>query len=211
MNDSRQHRFVLTSRWHLDCPIEAAWQRIGAIHRWPAWWPNVRAVHSSQPPCADKYDTPRVGSSAYVNWKTILGYGLQLRVTTTRVAAPYELEGTAEGDLSGCGLWLLDPLGFGVVVTYRWDVHLNRRWMRATAPLLRPVFAWNHFAVMQAGARAMARDIGCRLLAYRDYRACADGTPGEMRDPLWPVPQPSSRAAGVASLPNSEPAIVKNQ
>jgi hypothetical protein len=169
-------RFVLISRWHLDCAIDAAWQCIAEVRCWPEWWPNVAAVrveNAGAPPALPDTDTyaPRVGDAASIDWKTRLGYGFRLRVVTTRVLPPFELEGTAEGDLVGQGLWVLEPQANGtVMMTYRWDLHLNRPWMRIAAPLLRPVFAWNHFAVMHAGARAMAQRIGCRLLRYRDYR-----------------------------------------
>lgn len=173
-----KHRFILISRWQLGCGVDAAWQRIAGIRRWPQWWPNVRRVVADD----DAGNTPRVGGSTMVEWKTGLGYGLRLRITTTNVMRPFELEGRADGDLTGRGLWLLEACdradGQSVMVTYRWDVHLHRRWMRLCAPLLRPLFAWNHFDVMRAGAHAMARDIGCRLLRCEDY-TFTPGSPGE--------------------------------
>lgn len=176
-----KHRFILISRWQLGCGVDAAWQRIAAIRRWPQWWPQVAGVHVE----GEASDTPRVGGTAWVDWKTRLGYGLKLKVTTTAVLPPFELEGTAEGDLTGRGLWLLQAQGGDTtLVTYRWDVHLNRAWMRWCAPLLRPVFAWNHFDVMRAGARAMARDIGCRLLRHQDYTFA----PGNGVDDLHRLP-----------------------
>jgi hypothetical protein len=177
MNGLIKDRFVLISRWQLDCTIEVAWQCIGDVRRWPAWWPNVREVRAedeTEPRCA--HEIPRVGDAAWIEWTTRLGYGFRLRVVTTRVHPPFELEGAAEGDLIGHGLWVLEPVGGadgdrgGVLVTYRWDLHLNRPWMRLAAPLLRPVFAWNHFDVMRCGAHAMAKHLGCRLLQHRDYR-----------------------------------------
>ena len=192
MNGARKGRFVLISRWHLDCAIEAAWQRVSAIRHWPQWWPNVSAVRveddtaRTEPPV-----TPRVGSTAWIDWTTRLGYGLRLRVTTTRVLPPFELEGTAQGDLNGQGLWVLEPLsGDGVLVTYRWDVLLNRPWMRVTAPLLRPIFSWNHFDVMRSGAKAMAHSLGCRLLRYQDYRV----SHGALSEPLHTLPWPDGLA-----------------
>lgn len=164
-----KHRFVLISRWQLGCGVDAAWQRIACIRRWPQWWPDVRRVVVND----NTGDTPRVGGTALVHWKTRLGYGLRLRVTTTGVLRPLELAGSADGDLTGHGLWLLEPLDHnrdqGVWVTCRWDVHLNRAWMRLTAPMLRPLFAWNHFRVMRSGAHGIARDIGCPLLGCEDY------------------------------------------
>jgi hypothetical protein len=111
--------------------------------------------------------------------------------------------GTADGDLSGQGLWVLEPhSNAGVLITYRWDVHLNRRWMRLTAPLLRPVFAWNHFAIMRAGANAMAGSIGCRLLRYRDYTFNPGTTAENLRDLHWPESlalQPTQQTRGSGS------------
>lgn len=189
-----KHRFILISRWQLDCGIEAAWQRIAAIRRWPQWWPNVRAVHVD----SAAGDTPRVGNSANLEWKTRLGYGLRLRVLTTSVLPPFELEGTADGDLTGRGLWLLEPqTDQGVLVTYRWDVHLNRPWMRWLSPLLRPLFAWNHFDVMRTGANAMARDIGCHLLRHEDYTFTPSDATDDLRALHWPrklSPSPTRQA-----------------
>lgn len=189
-----KNRFILISRWQLGCGVDAAWQRIAGIRRWPQWWPNVRSVVVD----ATASDTPRVGSTALVEWKTRLGYGFRLRVATTNVLPPFELEGRADGDLTGRGLWVLEPHHHaheqGVLVTYRWDVHLNRAWMRWCAPLLRPLFAWNHFDVMRSGAHAMARDIGCRLLRYEDYTFTPGSAVDDLRSLHWPqkwAPLPS--------------------
>jgi hypothetical protein len=183
-------RIVLISRWHLDCGIEPAWQRISQVRDWPKWWPNVRAVHvGGDAQSAEGCGAPRAGSRASIEWKTPLGYGLRLRVTTTRVAAPFELEGVADGDLEGHGLWMLEPRrAGGVLITYRWDVHLNRTWMHLTAPLLRPLFARNHASVMREGARAMAKAIGCKLLRYEDVRSSPGVPAGALRTPHWPEP-----------------------
>lgn len=185
MKDLLQDRFVLISRWRLDCAVEPVWQRISRVQDWPQWWPQVRAVQvEGSAPDVAAHDVPRVGRRATIEWTTPFGYGLHLRVTTTRVAAPYELEGVADGDLEGHGLWLLDPRhGDGVLLTYRWDVHLNRRWMRLTSPLLRPLFARNHASVMRAGASGMAGDIGCRLLHCEDL-SISPGTSGEAAGPV---------------------------
>lgn len=178
-------RFVLISRWQLDCRIEDAWQRICAIRQWPQWWPNVRAIRAQ----GEDGATPKVGDIADVDWATRLGYGIRLHVTTTGVLPPFELEGSATGDLVGKGLWALESQPDRVSVTYRWDVHLNRPWMRWCAPLLRPLFAWNHFDIMRAGARGMARSLGCQLMQYQDYTFSPDSAE-DLRALRWPENQP---------------------
>ena len=37
-----------------------------------------------------------------------------------------------------------------------WRVTLGARWMRWTAPLLAPLFRWNHNGVMRAGQQGLA-------------------------------------------------------
>lgn len=152
-------RFVLTSRWRLDTSPEAVWQLLTDIEAWPAWWRYVRRVRR-----IERSATSPVGDVAELVWGSALLYGIRLRVTTLAAERPTRLEGQSQGDLNGFGIWLLDAAtDAGVDVTYRWEVVLERPWMRALSFLLRPVFEWNHFVIMRAGAAGMARRLGCRL------------------------------------------------
>jgi hypothetical protein len=63
-----------------------------------------------------------------------------------------------------------------VDVTYRFECELNKRWMRALAPLLRSLFAWSHFAAMRAGARGMAAYLKCSTSPLTNWTA----------GPAWP-------------------------
>lgn len=47
-------------------------------------------------------------------------------------------------------------------VTYVWRVRLIKRWMRWLAPLLAPVFLWNHEGVMRAGEAGLRRHLAMR-------------------------------------------------
>jgi len=49
------------------------------------------------------------------------------------------------------------------------------------------VFAWNHFAVMRAGAQGMARSIGCRMAHYQDYRFAPGAAAEDLRTLRWPA------------------------
>jgi hypothetical protein len=69
------------------------------------------------------------------------------------VRRPHLIVARAEGELAGTG-------------TFRhWQVVTTRRWMNAIAPLARPVFAWNHHAVMNQGGVGLARVLGTDLVA----------------------------------------------
>ena len=163
------HRFILTSRWRLQASAEQVWTLLTAIEEWPRWWRYVRAARIES-----RGGTNHVGDVARIDWGSALAYGVHLRVTTTHAERPRHLEGRADGDLNGRGVWLIEPAdGATVDVTYRWDVELRRPWMRRLAPLLRPLFEWNHFVVMRAGARGMAERLGCRLSGLREWSGAA--------------------------------------
>jgi hypothetical protein len=57
------------------------------------------------------------------------------------------------------------------VAAYVWRVELARGWMRRLAPVLTPLFRWNHDGVMRAGgaglARLLEREGACALQRAR--------------------------------------------
>jgi hypothetical protein len=56
-------------------------------------------------------------------------------------------------------------------VVFHWDVATSGFWMNAMAPLLKPLFAWNHNWVMAQGERGLAQ----RLRAAQPPRERASG------------------------------------
>jgi uncharacterized protein YndB with AHSA1/START domain len=151
-----QYHFV--TRWHVDAPIDAAWDAIVDPARWPSWWKGVESVSVLSPG-----DDRGIGGRQHYVWKSALPYRLGFDVTTTRVERLHLLEGRAEGELAGTGRWdLHEGTDGGTDITYFWDVHTTRPWMNALGPLAAPVFKWNHDYVMRAGGRRLAK-----LLARR--------------------------------------------
>jgi uncharacterized protein YndB with AHSA1/START domain len=152
-------RFALTSRWTLDAPPAAVWRLLTEVDRWPGWWPYVRRVERRH-----TAPTSPVGDVLRIAWGSALGYGLKLELETIAAERERLLEARTVGDLRGAGRWTLEAAEGGATrLVYVWQVELHRPWMRALAGLLRPVFAWNHFAVMRAGARGMANALGCEM------------------------------------------------
>ena len=166
-------QFALTTRWHLDAPIERVWDALYAVEQWPRWWRYVIAVveiDRSRHPCLPQNshipvqqplpasclprhshipvqqngDALGVGSLRRYTWSSRLPYRLSFNMRTTVVARPTLMEGIASGDLDGNGRWRLESIGDTTRVQYEWTVVVGKPWMRAFAPLLAPVFAWNH-------------------------------------------------------------------
>ncbi len=153
--------FDLVSHWHLQAPVERVWAALADPAGWPRWWPCVRQVRSLRDGGPDG-----VGSVRRIEWWTRLPYRIVIEVEAVEVVRHQRLRGRSRGQLDGEGLWLLRAADGGTSVTYVWRVRLARRWMRWTAPLLAPVFRWNHDGVMRAGETGLRR----HLAAERERR-----------------------------------------
>lgn len=145
-------RFDLVTEWRLAAPVSRVWAEIARPEQWPSWWRAVRAVEIVR-----AGDANGVGAVRRFTWKTALPYDVTFELEATRVEPEHTLEGRATGELNGVGLWTLSPDGTGTRVRYDWRVELQLAWQRALAPVLRPVFAWNHNVVMGWGEEDIRR------------------------------------------------------
>ena len=150
-------RFEYVTEWRLDAPIDAVWDALVDVESWPRWWPQVRAVDTLHHGGANDLGTVR-----RLRWGSRLPYGFTLEVETTEVRATARLRGRASGDMAGTGLWELERDGAATVVRYTWQLELHTRWMRLAAPLMAPVFRWNHEGVMRSGGLGLARHLAMR-------------------------------------------------
>lgn len=147
-------QFHLVTEWDLDAPIERVWAVLKAVEEWPSWWRAVQRVKELQ-----KGDADGLGAVYRLTWKTALPYRLTFDMRVDRIEPMSALGGRAFGELDGAGLWTLRPQDGGIHVRYDWNVEVTKPWMKALAPILRPVFAWNHNIVMGWGEE----DIRSRL------------------------------------------------
>lgn len=156
-------RYEYVSDWHLDAPIEVVWSALTDAESWPQWWPYVRSVQTLRPGKRRGADEG-LGALRRIAWRTRLPYGFTLDVHVVEVQRLHRLVGHATGGLEGTGTWELRAEGSTTRVRYTWALALNTRWMRLTAPLMSPVFRWNHEGVMRGGAQGLARHLGVALL-----------------------------------------------
>ena len=152
-----QYSFVTI--WRFDAPINAVWDKIIDIKRWPQWWKYVESITELEPG-----DENGVGSLQHITWTSALPYKLSFDSRVTRVEKPYLIEGVAMGELNGTGRWQLSQEGSITTVRYDWNVRTSKSWMNLLAPLARPIFAWNHDILMNEGGRSLARLLNVRLL-----------------------------------------------
>jgi hypothetical protein len=138
------------------------WDAIFAVEDWPRWWHYVQAFIELR-----KGDAKGVGAVRRLTWSSALPYRLSFEMGVTAVERPTSMEGIASGELAGRGRWRLEADGATTRVRYDWTVATTRPWMNFAAPVLQPVFRWNHGRVMAEGGRGMARRLGVELLSAR--------------------------------------------
>ena len=154
-----QYRFLTT--WVVEAPRERVFEALHDVERWPSWWRGVERATELEP---GREGADGEGSFFSLIWKSRLPYRLEFKMRVTRVERPREMEGKADGELAGVGRWRLFEEGGQTAVLYEWDVSTTGRWMNLLAPLMRPVFAWNHDVVMRQGGEGLARLLDARLL-----------------------------------------------
>lgn len=148
--------FDLLSHWRLQAPVADVWTALTQPERWPLWWPGLRTVQTLR-----DGRPGGLGRVCRLDWDTGLPHRLCIVVETVEVLRHQRLRGRASGTLCGDGLWLLRGQGMLTDVTYVWRVQPGPAWMRLLAPLLAPLFRWNHRRLMLAGQAGLARHLGC--------------------------------------------------
>ena len=152
------YRFLTT--WIVEAPIEPVWDAIHAIEGWPAWWRGVESVTELV-----HGDGDGEGTVYRHVWRSKIPYAVTFDVTVTRVRRPHLIEARATGGLEGTGTFRLFEGAAGTAVTYDWAVRTTKAWMNAVAPIARPLFAWNHHAVMKNGGVGLATLLRAPLVA----------------------------------------------
>ena len=149
--------YRLRSEWRFDAPLSAVWEALLDAEAWPAWWPGVECLATLDPGGADGLGARRV-------WRCrgALPYRLRFTTQVTCVEPMQRIAGVVEGELEGrgcCRLWREQGLA---CVRHDWQVRTTPAWMNRLSPLARPLFCWNHDALMRAGGRGLARRLRSR-------------------------------------------------
>jgi hypothetical protein len=147
-------QFNLTTDWTLDASVDRVWNVLIAPEDWPSWWRAVTGVERLV-----EGDANGIGAVRRMTWRTALPYTLTFDMCTTRIEPKTVIEGRAAGELDGTGRWTLQPSGPRTAVRYEWSVAVTQPWMRTMAPLLRPVFKWNHGVVMEWGRQGLSKKL----------------------------------------------------
>jgi hypothetical protein len=141
-------------------PIGAVYGAIAEPEGWLDRWPDAIQVQR-----VAAGDGDGLGASFDATVRAPMGYRLSAVITTVGVDRPHELQMTSTGDLEGQGAWLLGQQDDTTNVVFTWAVTPTPAWMTMLTPVLRPVFARGHHAVVRHAAEAAADALGASLLS----------------------------------------------
>jgi quercetin dioxygenase-like cupin family protein/uncharacterized protein YndB with AHSA1/START domain len=131
----RPYRFV--DEWDVAAPPEAVFNALADTRTYPLWWRPVYVKVES----AGRVE---VGAESRQHFKGRLPYQLHTRSVITELDAARRVTADVDGDLRGRGVWTVTPTAGGTHVRFDWQVHADRKLLRALTPVLRPMFRWNH-------------------------------------------------------------------
>jgi hypothetical protein len=141
-------RYSFVTTWRVTAPIGKVWDALQCIS---VWWPGMatpRHLNPGQDGVGARYERVTRGK---------LPYNLRYVITVTRYEPPHVCTYDSEGDLVGKGSYVLTTAGDATEVVFTWDVTTTGRAMNLLAPLLKPLFAWNHNWVMTEGLKGLER------------------------------------------------------
>jgi hypothetical protein len=144
--------YSFVTRWLIDAPIDRVWNAIADPSSWPIWWRSVRRVVNLQIGEPDG-----TGAVRRFTWQGRLPYTLTFDMKITRIEKSRLIEGNAEGELKGKGLWTFEDLDGRTAVQYDWNVYTTKWWMNLLSPLFSAAFHWNHDFVMRQGGEGLSR------------------------------------------------------
>jgi quercetin dioxygenase-like cupin family protein/uncharacterized protein YndB with AHSA1/START domain len=129
--------YVFVDEWDVAAAPEAVFDAIADARSYPEWWSPVYIDVESDGP-------PEIGKESRQHFKGRLPYHVRTRSVISELDPPHMIAADVDGDLRGRGVWTLTPTERGTHVRFDWQVHADRRLLRALTPVLRPLLRWNH-------------------------------------------------------------------
>jgi carbon monoxide dehydrogenase subunit G len=154
-----KHQFRFVSDWRIDAPSAAVFERLSDPGTFSSWWPGFRSRSLCSPPGV-------VGRAARLEVRSLLALSLRFEARIVSAIPGREIAVLAEGDLRGTAVVQIRPSGPRTLVTFDWQVTLERPRLARLARPLRPLLALSHELAMRRGERGLNRSFRGRRSAH---------------------------------------------
>lgn len=129
--------------WSVRAATTRVFDTLVDVANYPAWWPDIRSV------------TRVDDNTAEVTCRALLPYALTFRLHRAEEdAGAGRMRVDITGDLEGyCQGVVAEHRSAGALLAISQRVVVNKRLLRALAPIARPLFRANHAVMMHRGQR----------------------------------------------------------
>lgn len=155
----------------LEAPVHVVWDALADSETWPSWWRWLREAEVLESGAEDG-----LGRRVRNHIVSPLLYRLTYDGLVTTVEEQCFVEFEASGDLIGIGRFTLQPTGSGgSMLDFDWVVETPKTWMRAMAPIARPLFIRSHHRLMDDFAHGLSRHLEAPLISVENRHIDPDG------------------------------------
>jgi uncharacterized protein YndB with AHSA1/START domain len=153
------HVFRFEEGWDIPgAGVEEVYDVLAHGELLPLWW---KGVYLEARKLTDDAE-PRVGAQLAAKVRGFLPFTLDFTIEATELSPPHRVAVTTRGDLDGAWSATLAQQGDGVRADLVFEVAIARPGMRVFAPLLRPLFALNHYWTTPKGEKGLREFVAAR-------------------------------------------------
>ncbi len=165
------------THWRLHGSAEEIFDILSDPLEYPRWWPSVYLSCEE----TGAGDENGLGRTVRVHTRGWLPYTLWWESCAIRVERPHVLAIRAAGDFDGRGVWVLEEHGDVTDVTFDWRPRAEKPLLRDLSPVLKPVFAANHYWAMKQGRISVELELLRRRATTEGELAYIPEPPGPNR------------------------------
>ena len=141
--------YHFTSTWHIESSCDEVFSALYEVKNYPRWWPEIK-------------EGIDIGDGeGMLRARSFLPYDLRFTLHRSSVdQAAGILEASVSGDMEGTICWKVTQEGGKTKVFYEQKVMLHKNLLNILAPIVRPLFIWNHTLMMRHGERGLSEYLG---------------------------------------------------
>ena len=145
-----RNAYHFRDQWFVEAPVEAVWPIIRDVSTYSRWWRDFAETRR-------RNDIDGVGAVVWIHAKSALPYHMYFEVEAISEKPPHLAAVQVRGDLNGEMVWKLSSEAGGTRLVFEETVTTGKTLLTVLAPLLKPLFAWNHAIMMRNGERGLRR------------------------------------------------------
>src|SRR5262245_61496247 len=150
-----ENEYHFVDRWRVEGAVKEVADILEDALALPRWWGSVYFDVKEVEPGGEG----GIGKLIRLHAGGWLPYTLRINFRTVASNYPLGFSMDATGDLEGKGIWIFEPNGSYVNVTYDWTIRANKPIIQKLSFLLKPIFRSNHNWTMNRGEESLKLEL----------------------------------------------------